>query len=158
MLDQILETLADADAELAATCSGIAAGSMVLTLRGAVAVEDLQIGERIITRNGARSLRALECEAVTDLAVVRIAPGALGHDRPEVELTVPAGQQVFLRDWRAQAIYGTREAMIPAARLVDGEFLRAEQAGELRLFRLAFDRPEIIYADGVELACAPLLA
>lgn len=156
MLDEILETLAIVDAEQAAACSGIAAGAMVLTLRGAVAVDDLQVGERIITRNGARSLRAVDCLAMTDLAVVSIAPGALGHDRPEVALTVPAGQQVFLRDWRAQAIYGTREALIPAARLVDGEFLRAGQAAELRLFRLSFDNPEIVYVDGVELACAPV--
>lgn len=155
MLDQILESAAAA-IEPVATCQGIAAGARVLTLRGAVAIEDLQTGERIITRNGARTLRALHQEIVADLDVVCIAPGALGHDRPEVAMMLPADQTLFLRDWRAQAIYGAREAMIPASRLVDGEFLRADHVAELRLFRLVFDNPEIIYVDGVELACAPI--
>lgn len=156
MLDQILDTLATAEAADTAACAGIPAGAQVLTMRGAVAVEELQVGERLITRNGTRTLRAVEVELLSDLAVVRIAAGALGHDRPEADLTLPAGQRLFLRDWRAQALYGTREAMVPAARLVDGEFLCAGQATELRLFRLGFDGPEIVYADGVELACAPL--
>lgn len=154
MLDQILETAAAAVAP-AVTCQGIPSGASVLTLRGAVAVQDLQPGERIITRNGARTLRALVQDIVSDLDVVRIAPGALGHDRPEVAMVLPADQALFLRDWRAQAIYGTREAMVPASRLVDGEFLRADRVAELSLFRLHFDGAEIIYVDGVELACAP---
>lgn len=135
--------------------TGIAMGTRVMTLQGALPVEFLTPGDRVITRSGARVLRRIEALALQDVDVVQVAPGALGHDRPEVPMCLPAGQPVLLRDWRAQSLYGTAEAAVPVARLVDGEFLRRTRLPELRLFRLAFDSAEVIYADGVELACAP---
>lgn len=149
MTAQMLAAAAQTD-----VVTGVAMGTRVLTLQGALAVEYLEPGDRVITRAGARTLRAVESLVLRDAAVVTVAAGALGHDRPEAPLCLPAGQPVMLRDWRAQALYGCREAAVPAARLVDGEFLRAESRAELRLFRLVFDAPEVIYADGVELTCA----
>lgn len=135
--------------------TGIALGTRVMTLQGALPVEFLAAGDRVITRSGARALRAITVSVLRDVDIVEVAPGALGHDRPERQLQLPAGQKVLVRDWRAQALYGAREAMVPVARLVDGEFLRETRAAELRLFRLVFDAPEVIYADGVELICQP---
>lgn len=135
---------------------GIAQGTTVLTLQGALPVEYLSPGDRVVTRTGARVLRAVEVSVVRDVAVVTIAPGALGHDRPDAPLCLPADQPVLVRDWRAKALYGAREAAVPASRLVDGEFLTQGRQPELRLFRLVFDRVETVYADGVELVCEPL--
>lgn len=138
----------------AEVATGIAMGTRVLTLQGALAVEFLEPGDRVITRTGARVLRAIEVSVSRDAQVVTVAAGALGHDRPDAPLCLAAGQAVMLRDWRAQALYGMHEAAVPAARLVDGEFLCAARVAELRLFRLVFDAAEVVYADGVELACA----
>lgn len=148
MTAQMLDTALAADA-----VTGIAMGTRVLTLQGALAVEFLEPGDRVITRSGARVLRGVEVAVIRDVAVVTVAAGALGHDRPDAPMCLPAGQAVMLRDWRAQAMFGAREAAVPAARLVDGEFLCAGRMAELRLFRLVFDAPEVVYADGVELAC-----
>ncbi len=134
--------------------TGIALGTRVLTLQGALAVEFLEPGDRVITRAGARVLRAVEISVIRDAQVVTVAAGALGHDRPDVPLCLAADQPVMLRDWRAQTLYGAREVAVPASRLVDGEFLCASRVAELRLFRLVFDGAEVVYADGVELACA----
>ena len=135
--------------------TGLAMGTRVMTLQGALPVEFLSVGDRVVTRSGARVLRAIRVTVLQDVAVVQVAPGALGHDRPEGQMCLPAGQPVLLRDWRAQALYGAREEAVPVARLVDGEFLRAGRAAEMRLFRLEFDTPETIFADGVEIACLP---
>lgn len=135
--------------------TGLVIGTRVMTLQGALPVEFLSPGDRVVTRGGARVLRAVEVAVLRDAAVVEVAPGALGHDRPEGQLRLPAAQPVLVRDWRAQALYGAREAMVPVARLADGEFLRETRVEELRLFRLVFDTPEIVYADGVELVCLP---
>lgn len=148
MSAQMLEATA-----AAAIATGIAMGTRVLTLQGALAVEFLEPGDRVITRTGARVLRAVEVSVVRDAQVVTVAQGALGHDRPDAPMCLAAGQSVVLRDWRAQALYGAREATVPVARLVDGEFLCASTVAELRLFRLVFDAAEVVYADGVELAC-----
>lgn len=135
--------------------TGIAMGTRVMTLQGSLPVEFLAPGDRVITRSGARVLRDVAVTVLHDVDVVQLASGALGHDRPDAPMCLPAGQPVMLRDWRAQALYGAREAAVPVARLVDGEFLRQTRLPELRLFRLGFDAVEVVYADGVELACLP---
>lgn len=142
---------------LAEDAIGIAQGTRVLTLQGALAVEFLEPGDRVITRAGARVLRRVEVAVVQDAAVVAVAPGALGRDRPDAAIHLPAAQPVVLRDWRAQALFGAPEVAVPVARLADGEFLRLDRVAELRLFRLVFDAAEVVYADGVELACPPAL-
>lgn len=133
---------------------GLLAGTGVLTLDGELPVEFLSVGDRVVTRSGARALRRIEMRHVASAQVVRIDAGTLGHDRPDAPLTVAAGQLLFIRDWRAKALYGPPTAMIPAARIADGSYIRRETLAEARLFVLEFDAEETIYAEGVEVGCA----
>ena len=52
------------------------------------------------------------------------------------------------------------QALVPAGRLVDGQYVTAFRPdtprGKLRLYVLHFDAPEVVYAEGVEIGCAPL--
>ncbi len=136
---------------------GIAAGAPVMTLDGLLPVEYLAPGDRIVTRNGARRLARIEVTLLQHARVVVLGPDSLGAGRPTAPLTVTADQPVLIRDWRARALYASRTALIPAARLADGAFIRAETLPELRLYTLTFAEAEVIYAGGVELAC-PVLA
>ena len=61
-------------------------------------------------------------------------------------------QKVLVRDWRAQALYGQSQALVPVGRLLDGGYI-TPCAGRMRLFALQFAAPEVIYADGVEVGC-----
>lgn len=140
-----------------AAVQGIIAGTGIMTARGRVAVENLRPGERVVTRSGIRVLRAVTVEEMAAATLVEVAAGALGHDRPGQVLRLPADQPVLLRDWRAEALYNQAQALVPAARLADGEFVRLVRVAGVRLFRLAFDGAEVVYADGVELTCAPAL-
>jgi hypothetical protein len=135
--------------------SGIAAGSVILTLEGALPIEFLSVGDRIITRNGARILRSITSRVARNAPMVRICASALGHDRPEEDLIVAPGQPIHIRDWRALALFGAKAVSVPAARIVDGEYVRRETIAEQRLFMLGFDATEVIYANDLELACAP---
>lgn len=139
---------------------GLALATPVLSLEGMMPVEYLHPGERIITRLGALRLRAIETRVVQNARVVRIAQGVLGVDRPEADLIVAPQQPILIRDWRAKALTGQAMALIPAARLVDGAYIRAEVLAEVRLFTLRFDEDVVIYAGGLELACtgAPVAA
>lgn len=68
----------------------LAAGTIVLTLEGALPVEYLGTGDRIITRAGARVLRHIESDGRPG------APGfRLGFDAPEV--IYADGQEVAVR-------------------------------------------------------------
>ena len=136
---------------------GILARTMVRTLDGVLPVEYLTPGDRIVTRNGARRLTSVSVQARKMVDLVRIRASTLGHDRPEQDLLVSPGQPILIRDWRARAIFGTPVAAIPASRLADGEFVCLETHRQVRLFTLRFDEDEVIYAEGLELACPALL-
>jgi hypothetical protein len=134
--------------------AGLPAGTTVLTLAGELPVEHLVAGDRIITRDaGIAVLRGVKV-AVAEVAMVRIRAGSLGHTRPDRDTAVAPGTPVLIRDWRAQALYAQPSAMVPAARLCDGEFIATLPAASVRLFALDFDRPHVIYADGLEIGTA----
>ena len=142
---------------LASRSKGIASGTVVATLDGYLPVDFLSPGDRVVTRDGMRVIRAVQVQRFTGPAV-RISASALGHDRPEQDLTLPCDTLVLLRDWRAQAIYGQDQALVPVERLVDGEYVVQETVTGLRLFELLFDAPQIVYAEGVELFCNAVTA
>lgn len=136
---------------------GMLAGTMVRTLDGTLPVDYLTPGDRIVTRSGARRLTSVSVQARKVVDLVRIRASTLGHDRPEQDLLVSPGQPLLIRDWRAQAIFGQPVAVVPAARLADGEFICLETHAQVRLFTLRFDEDEVIYAEGLELACPAFL-
>ncbi len=130
-------------------CGGIAQGAEVLTLDGALPVEYLMPGDRVITRTGARKIVRIH---VTTLQgpVIAIRPGSLGHNRPERQLLLAPQTRVMLRDWRAMALYGAKIAMVPVSRLADGEFIAPVAGAAVQIFCLETESPEVIYVDGVE--------
>jgi hypothetical protein len=133
------------------------AGTMVRTLDGVLPVDYLTPGDRIVTRSGARRLVSVSVVLRKQIHLVRIRASTMGHDRPDQDLLLSPGQPVVIRDWRAQALYGLAAAAIPASRLADGEFICVEVHRNARLFTLRFDDEEVIYAEGLELACPAFL-
>lgn len=132
--------------------NALIAGTVVLTLDGALPVEYLSPGDRVITRDsGMAILRATRHRKITVQAVC-IQAGTLGNMRPDRDVILPASQEVLLRDWRAKTLFGRDTALVPSARLVDGEFIRNIGAVPLSLVELEFDAPHILYADGLEVA------
>jgi hypothetical protein len=133
------------------------AGTMVRTLDGLIPVEFLTPGDRIVTRAGARRLTSVSVVVRKQVDLVRVKASTMGHDRPDQDLLLSPGQPVLIRDWRAQALYGLPVAAIPVSRLADGEFVCVESHRNARLFTLRFDEDEVIYAEGLELACPAFL-
>lgn len=135
-----------------AAARGIAAGTTVLTLDGELPVEMLSPGDRVITRDsGMAVLRDIRTRRVRTEAVA-IAAGSLGHTRPDDDMVLPAAQTVLVRDWRAEALFGAPQAMVPVARLADGQYVRPLGETELTLVELVFDREHVVYAGGMEVA------
>lgn len=145
-----------AGAEPVATgLAGLAAGTRVMTMDGEIPVEYLEAGDRIITRDaGVCRLRAVTVRLADSLAMIRIAADSLGTGRPGEDVLLAPGQCVLLRDWRAKALYGQAQAMVPVARLVDGQYVSRVSMKSVRLYELEFDSCHVIYACGLELASA----
>lgn len=131
---------------------GVAGGTKVMTLDGEMPVEFLTEGDRVITRDsGMAVLKEVRARRVA-CDVVHIAGGSLGHNRPDADITVPAGQEVLIRDWRAEALFGKKTALVAAERLIDGEYIRDMGKGVMTVYELIFDTDHIIYAGGLEIS------
>jgi Hint domain len=133
----------------------LSAGTMVLTLDGALPVQFVAVGDRVITRAGARTVRHVRVSVLTDVLLVRVSARSLTPDSPQEDVILPPNQPVFIRDWRAQAMLGDRQGVLAVRKLMDGEHIVAERFAEMRMFTLQFDREEVIYAGGLELICTP---
>ena len=134
--------------------AGLAPGTQVLTLDGVIPVEFLNPGDRVLTRNGARTLQSIVRHILPEgTQRIRVASDALGG-KPTGETILMPSQRVLIRDWRAKAIWGKDVAAVPIARLVDGTAIRTETEGRQTMLSLYLGSPEILYADGLELASA----
>lgn len=130
---------------------GIARDAKIVTMDGLRPVQYLRAGDRLVTRNhGAVRVRVIEQHSIVARAIYIIA-GSLGHSQPDRDTLLPAAQMVHVRDWRAQIFGGSDSALVAARQLVDGEYVRDIGFMPLTLFRITYDRPQIIYADGMEL-------
>lgn len=135
---------------------GLPGSAKILTVSGQVAVQDLEPGDRIITRqSGASRLLGLACETRLTQVVAfhRLAVEGAGG---LITTILPADQPVFLRDWRAQAMFGAKQALVAAHRLVDEEFVTHRIPKKMTLFNLHFEGLRIVYVEGMELAAGGL--
>ncbi|MCV2889536.1 Hint domain-containing protein [Ruegeria aquimaris] len=137
--------------------AGFLAGTSLLTQDGELPVEFVSPGDRIITRDHGFAPLHHVTRARQTVRAIRFAAGSLGDTRPDCDLILPAGQAVLIRDWRAQALFGTKQAMVRADALVDGEFICDLGPRDMQLFQLHFDAAHVLYAGGLEVAgqCLP---
>ncbi|MCA0962425.1 Hint domain-containing protein [Salipiger bermudensis] len=136
------------------TCNALTADTVVLTLDGALPVQYLSPGDRIITRDSGTATLAAIHPRKERLALVSIRAGSLGNSRPDRDTILPATQEILVRDWRARSLFGAERALVPAHALVDGAFIRVIGTREVAVIGLCFEAPHILYADGLELASA----
>ncbi len=140
------------------TTSGIVWGAPVITTRGKRSVQDLKAGDLVITRShGVVSIDRIEQSSLVARAIYVIA-GSIGHLHVNRDTMLPAGQPVLIRDWRARALAGRREVVASVDCLVDGEYIRDIGYHPMTVFRIFCRKPQILYADGMELGTPDTLA
>lgn len=136
--------------------SGLAATTEVLTRDGYRTADRLKPGMDVITRDrGMRRILAVS-EDTARSRIVCFHAHALGEDIPDQDLLLPARQAVLVRDWRAQAMFGRHEARVPAAALIDEEFITDAGMAEGAWVQIWLDQPSVLYARGLEVLSAHL--
>jgi alanine dehydrogenase len=130
----------------------LVAGTLVATPAGLGAVEDLQPGDLVMTRDdGAQPLRwigrATRAAEGRDAPVV-IEAGALGeHDRVELS----QNHRVLLRSARAELLFGESEILVKAKDLLNDKTVRLRRDGSAVTYvHLLFDRHQIINGNGLD--------
>jgi len=118
-------------------------GTLILTDRGEVAVQDIRPGDRVITLDAGPQpvvwIASATRPARGRMAAVRIAAGALGNAR---DLWVSPQHRMLVRGPDGA------EGFRPAIHLVDGRTIRQVEGGTVEYFHLMCDRHQVILAEG----------
>jgi hypothetical protein len=132
-------------------------GARIATDQGEVRVEDLRVGDRVLTRDsgyqeirwiGRRDLTAEEVAARPDFRPVRIGRGSLGLNLPERDLVVSPQHRMLLTGSRAELLFGEHEVLVAATHLEGRRGIARVEGGGVSYIHLLFDRHEIIRANG----------
>lgn len=124
-------------------------GMRVDTPSGPVPVEDLVVGDMVNTLdNGPQALRWIgtrQVLAAGTLAPVVFSPNTVGNSRA---LVVSPQHRILLTRRRAELLFGTREVLVAAKDLVNGDTIYRRVGGEVTYYHLMFDQHQILISDG----------
>ncbi len=135
--------------------TGLCEGTTIQTQQGDLPVEYLSAGDRVMTRQGMRTVRHITSRILKDCPI-QVRRDALGPNRPAQDMYLAPDQGVHLQDWRALRYFGSDQPSVPVSRLHDGErILWGEHPGDLTVYELEFSEEQIIYAEGMEVMSAP---
>jgi hypothetical protein len=133
-------------------------GSLIKTLRGEIPVEQLSVGDRVLTRDsGFQPIRWIGNRAFSDEALaqspnilpVTIKAGALGPNTPERDLTVSPQHRVLLSHAETELWFGEDEVLVAAKDLVGlPGVTQAAGEGGVHYFHFMFDKHEVVSSDG----------
>lgn len=125
-------------------------GTRIATPGGEVAVERLQAGDAVLTRDRRPQRLRLRAHrrvrATGNLAPVVFAPGAIGNRR---RLVLSPQHRLLVSGAAAELFFGEAEVLVPAVALVNGADIVRQEGGTIDYHHLVFDRHEIVYAEGV---------
>ena len=124
-------------------------GTHIATARGEVTVENLTVGDRVITRDRGYQ-RILWTGSTTHRALGTVAPilirrGTLNNQR---DLLVSPGHQVLLVGPAAELVTGENEVLVSARFLVNGHDVIQRSGGVAEYFQILFENHELILSEG----------
>ncbi len=137
----------------------LCAGAMIETPNGPTAVEDLSVGDVVLTKgNGPQRLRwvgsktvdfAAQGVAAEKLRPVRISAGALGQGLPAKDLLVSRQHRILVSSKVSERMFGSPDVLVSAIKLaaLPGIYVD-EDITEVVYYHLLFDQHEVIFADG----------
>jgi len=132
-------------------------GTRIATPRGELCVEDLEVGDRIITRDngiqeirwmGVRALDGHELENLSHLRPVLIKKGALGNGLPERDMKVSPNHRMLVANEKAAFYFEEREVLVPAKHLVGLPGVELAEVNDVTYIHFMFDQHEVVLSDG----------
>ncbi|MGI3211604.1 Hint domain-containing protein [Roseovarius tibetensis] len=132
-------------------------GTRIATPRGECAVEDLQVGDRIITRDnglqeirwiGQRALTGQELRKAPHLCPILIRAGALGRGLPLHDMLVSPQHRVLLNSDRAALYFDDREVLAAAKHMTGMEGIGPAGVRATTYIHFMFDQHEVVLSNG----------
>lgn len=132
-------------------------GTRIATPRGEINVENLCVGDRVMTRdNGVQLIRWIGKKEISaqgffdteHLAPIRIAKGALGNDLPERDMLVSPNHRMLVSNDKTALYFEESEVLVAAKHLTGLPGVSMVQNVETTYIHLMFDQHEVILSDG----------
>lgn len=138
-----------------------ARGTLIQTVRGPVAIEDLLPGDYVETGNGPSAVTwigsttyvpGIADENSTLTSLIRITADGFGMGRPMSHLLLGPAAHLIVRREKLRAILGRDAVLAPVRDYADGDrIFCVEPGGSVQLFHLMLRKHSIITVGGVEM-------
>ncbi len=133
-------------------------GTEITTPEGCVKVEDLKVGDLVLTVEGeakpiqwigSRKLTQQDLAAHPETKPIVLRKNSLGKNMPREDLCVSPQHRILVRSKVAQRVLGTHEALVPAKKLTALEGVDVtEQCEEVTYFHFALEEHDVVLAQG----------
>ncbi|WP_299041449.1 tandem-95 repeat protein [uncultured Tateyamaria sp.] len=132
-------------------------GTMIATPMGERRVEDLKVGDRVITRDngiqeirwvGQRAMSGEELARAEHLRPVLIQKGALGNGLPERDMLVSPQHRVLMASDKTALYFDESEVLVAAKHLTDMDGIDVVEVSGTTYIHVMFNQHEVILSDG----------
>ncbi|MEX3016167.1 Hint domain-containing protein [Gymnodinialimonas hymeniacidonis] len=127
-----------------------AAGTMIATPTGELAIENLSVGGFVMTEEGGaepiRWIGRRTFSAIGSCAPVVFKAGAIGNKR---ELRVSRQHRLLLTGWQAELHFGTDAVWVPAIHFLGRDDVYVAEGGDVEYFHILMDGHRTLTAEGV---------
>jgi Ca2+-binding RTX toxin-like protein len=133
-------------------------GTAIATPRGEMLVEELKVGDKIITRDngiqeirwmGVKHLNGHSLKSEPHLQPVLIQAGSLGNDLPERDMLVSPNHRMLVNNDRVSLYFEENEVLVSAKHLVNpSEGVQTVQSMGVSYIHFMFDAHEVVLANG----------
>ena len=132
-------------------------GTLIATPKGEKLVEELRVGDRVITRDngiqeirwlGRRDLTRAELELAPHLKPILIRAGALGNGLPERDMMVSPNHRMLVANDRTSLYFEEHEVLAAAKHLVDHKSVRPVETLGTSYVHMMFDNHEVVLGNG----------
>ncbi|MFT7596640.1 MAG: Ca2+-binding RTX toxin-like protein, partial [Paracoccaceae bacterium] len=132
-------------------------GTLIATPKGERRVEELQVGDRFITRDngiqeirwmGQRSLTGKELAYSEHLNPVLIRQGALGSGLPERDMMVSPNHRVLVANDKTALYFEDREVLVSAKHLTGLPGVDVVEVSDVTYIHFMCDQHEVVLSDG----------
>ena len=138
-------------------CPCFTPGTLIATRKGERRVEDLQVGDRVITRdNGLQEIRWIGRRDLTEgdqkrgphLKPVLIQQGALGDGLPERDFLVSPNHKILVANDKTTLHFDENEVLVAAKHLTGITGVDVVEVDQTTYIHLLFDAHEVILSNG----------
>jgi Ca2+-binding RTX toxin-like protein len=132
-------------------------GTLIATPRGEKLVEELQVGDRVITRdNGIQEIRWVGHKAITGrellgsphLKPVVVKAGSLGNGLPERDMMLSPNHRVLVANAQTQLYFDESEVLAAVKHLVGTPGVQELDVLSTTYIHFMFDRHEVVLSNG----------